>query len=272
MQIAIYAIREAEKWNCYLSLDMRADLQWWYGRMRKADERAGTPFLVLLSSRAPLGWAVEIQAKFQPVPDMDRWERPDWLRYMYRALSPFLLQEPESSRSKWSVLLQEIQLLDGTYLSSLIEKGAILVGWDALVQQAELLIECMAGRALLAGEVEALLGEVAVGTGDWRAAAQLGVLLGRLRLEAGLAQPAPRKGPGWLRRRAMALRCRRCGSEAKSRTACAACGSAACAYCEACLAMGRSRACALLLHGTVGSAVRGTAGGSPHRGLGPVGA
>ena len=102
-----------------------------------------------------------------------------------------------------------------------------------------------------------------MGTGDWRAAAQFGVLLGRLRLEAGLAQPDPRGRPGWLRRRAMALRCRRCGSEAKSRTACAACGSAACAYCEACLAMGRSRACALLLHGTAGSAVRGTAGVPP---------
>ncbi|MEC0258329.1 helicase-related protein, partial [Paenibacillus lautus] len=67
---------------------------------------------------------------------------------------------------------------------------------------------------------------------------------------------------------AMAPRCRRCCSEAKSRTACAACGSAACAYCEACLAMGRSRACALLLHGAAGSAVRGTAGGSPTEALG----
>ncbi|MGG3507704.1 helicase-related protein, partial [Paenibacillus lautus] len=73
---------------------------------------------------------------------------------------------------------------------------------------------------------------------------------------------------GWLRHRAVALRCRRCGSEARSRTACAACGSAACAYCEACLAMGRSRACALLLHGAAGSAVRGTAGGSPTAALG----
>ncbi|MEF7439128.1 helicase-related protein [Paenibacillus lautus] len=268
MQIAIYAIREAEEWNCYLSLDMRVDLQWWYGRKGPVIERDSVPLVVLLSSRVPLGWAVEIQARFQPIPDMDRWVKSDWQRFMYQALNPFLLQEPESSRSKWSVLLQEIQVMDGAYLSSLIEKGAVLVGWDALVQQAELLIECMAGRALLAGEVEALLGEVAVGTGDWRAAAQLGVLLGRLRLEAGLAQPAPRRGPGCLRRRALALRCRRCGNEAKSRTACAACGSAACAYCEACLAMGRSRACALLLHGTAGSAVRGTAGSSPTAALG----
>ena len=61
--------------------------------------------------------------------------------------------------------------------------------------RAELLIQCMAGRALLAGEVEALLAEVFGDTGDWRSAAQLGILLGRLRLEAGLAQPARRVRP-----------------------------------------------------------------------------
>ncbi|WP_334220784.1 helicase-related protein [Paenibacillus sp. JJ-100] len=47
---------------------------------------------------------------------------------------------------------------------------------------------------------------------------------------------------------------------------CAACGLAACAYCEACLALGRSRACALLLRSAAqgavparGEALRGTA-------------
>ncbi|MWC30925.1 helicase-related protein, partial [Paenibacillus sp. MMS18-CY102] len=45
--------------------------------------------------------------------------------------------------------------------------------------------------------------------------------------------------------------CLRCGSgEARmNRTACAACGSSACAYCEACLTMGRSRECGLLILG-----------------------
>ena len=161
-------------------------------------------------------------------------------------------------------------MLDGSYVNYSIVDWNEAEDWGLLMQRAELLIQCMAGRALLAGEVEALLAEVFGDTGDWRSAAQLGILLGRLRLEAGLAQPARRVRPAgcaagpW-------PRCRRCGSEARSRTACAACGSAACAYCEACLAMGRSRASALLLHGAAGSAVRGTAG-VPHHGLGPVGA
>ncbi|MNI03413.1 Transcription-repair-coupling factor [compost metagenome] len=67
---------------------------------------------------------------------------------------------------------------------------------------------------------------------------------------------------GAARRRAGA-RCLRCGSVATGRTPCAACGLAGCAYCEACLALGRSRACALLLRSAASPAVRCTAGGSP---------
>lgn len=268
MQIAVYAVRTSEKWECYLSLDMRMDIRWWCEVNRWTDEKTRALSLVLLSTRVPLGWAVVIQERFRSIQDMDQWEKSDWQKYLYQNLSSFLLHEPEGSRSQWSVLFKEIQMLDGSYVNYSIEDRNEVEDWGLLMQRAELLIQCMAGRALLAGEVEALLAEVSGDTGDWRSAAQLGVLLGRLRLEAGLAQPAPGSAPGWLRRRAMAPRCRRCGSEARSRTACAACGSAACAYCEACLAMGRSRACTLLLHGAAGSAVRGTAGGSPTGALG----
>lgn len=268
MRTAVYAIRTSEKWKCYLSLDMRVDIRWWCEVNRWTDEKTSAFSLVLLSTRVPLGWAVVIQERFRSIRDMDQWEKSDWQKYLYQNLSSFLLHEPEGSRMQWSVLFKEIQMLDGSYVNYSIEDRNEAEDWGLLMQQAELLIQYMAGRALLAGEVEALLAEVFGDTGDWRSAAQLGILLGRLRLEAGLAQPVPRSAPGWLRRRAMAPRCRRCGSEARSRTACAACGSAACAYCEGCLAMGRSRACALLLHGAAGSAVRGTAGGSPTAALG----
>ncbi|RAR39812.1 DNA/RNA helicase, partial [Paenibacillus sp. MDMC362] len=221
MRIAVYATRTSEKWECYLSLDMRVDLQWWYGVKRSTDEKAGSGVLVLLSTQVPLGWAVSIQERFRSLQDMDQWGKSDWQKYLYQNLSSFLLHEPEGSRSQWSVLFKEIQMLDGSYANYSIVNRNEDEDWGLLMQQAELLIQCMAGRALLAGEVEALLAEVSGDTGDWRSAAQLGILLGRLRLEAGLAQPAPRSAPGWLRRRAMAPRCRRCGSEARSRTACA---------------------------------------------------
>lgn len=119
-------------------------------------------------------------------------------------------------------------------------------------------------------------------------ALQLAHLQGRLTLHAAVEPPrppaarrGPRRGPGapgealqarpaagaWERlrraipRRTVGPRCLRCGSAATGRTACAACGLPGCAYCEACLALGRSRACALLVRSAPVPAVRGTAGG-----------
>lgn len=105
------------------------------------------------------------------------------------------------------------------------------------------------GRALLRGEALALLG--AAGPAPARrsaafadAALQLAALLGRLRLGSAIARADVVRG----RRRKR--RCLRCGSgEAHMRrTPCAACGRV-CAYCEACLLLGRCRECALLVSG-----------------------
>ncbi|MDU4695611.1 MAG: helicase-related protein, partial [Paenibacillus sp.] len=76
-------------------------------------------------------------------------------------------------------------------------------------------------------------------------------------------------GPRW--RRARAPRCRRCGSEVHRRTPCGSCGSRGCAYCEACLALGRSRSCALLLRGSNAGTVPPRAGGGTAAGLAPTG-
>ncbi|QID16113.1 MULTISPECIES: helicase-related protein [unclassified Paenibacillus] len=102
------------------------------------------------------------------------------------------------------------------------------------------------GRALLRGETHALLG-AAGAAGSCDAALQLAALLGRLRLGSAVAALAGRGRPGGF----AALRCRRCGSgKAQLRRAeCASCGRRSCAYCEACLAMGRSRQCGLLVLG-----------------------
>ncbi|UVI29902.1 DEAD/DEAH box helicase [Paenibacillus spongiae] len=138
---------------------------------------------------------------------------------------------------------------------------------QALAAHACRLSAQLRGRALLAAELLALL-EVADGASaatDFRAAApalQLAALLGLLRLGRALA---PQRAPRSLLRSMRAapgarppegrLRCLRCGSgEAHMRrTPCAACGRM-CAYCEACLAMGRSRECGLLILGTPAAA------------------
>ncbi|MGV2643557.1 DNA/RNA helicase, partial [Clostridium perfringens] len=140
MQIAIYAIRTSEKWKCFLSLDMRVDLQWWYGVKRWTDEKTSVRSLVLLSTQVPLGWAVVIQERFRSNQDMDQWGKSEWQKYLYQSLSSFLLQEPEGNKSQWSLLFTEIQLLDGSYVNSVIEKRNVVEDWTLLVQQAELLI------------------------------------------------------------------------------------------------------------------------------------
>ncbi|WDH98292.1 helicase-related protein [Paenibacillus urinalis] len=132
--------------------------------------------------------------------------------------------------------------------------------------KAERVAQQLAGRQLLMPEAEALLAEIAPEVGcEWQAAVQLAYLAGRVRYRPTLASPQAARSARfvwpWVRREQ--LRCRRCGSMAAQQSACAACGSAACAYCEACLALGRSRSCALLLEGAALPAVRGTAGGSP---------
>lgn len=132
--------------------------------------------------------------------------------------------------------------------------------------KAERVAQQLAGRQLLMPEAEALLAEIAPEVGcEWQAAVQLAYLAGRVRYRPTLASPQAARSARfvwpWVRREQ--LRCRRCGSMAAQQSACAACGSAACAYCEACLALGRSRSCALLLEGAALPAVRGTAGVPP---------
>lgn len=110
---------------------------------------------------------------------------------------------------------------------------------EALAAAAQQAAAAMQGRALLRSEAHALLEGAAA---DMGGALQLAQLLGWLRLAGAVAAEHGR------RRRE--CRCRRCGSgEAHMhRTHCAACGRM-CAYCSACLTMGRSRECELLVLG-----------------------
>lgn len=110
--------------------------------------------------------------------------------------------------------------------------------------------DALEGRALLRGEAHDLLlgaGVPAAGA-SWSAMLQLAALLGRVRLGGSVAA-CGRRADAWGRRR-RERRCLRCGSgEALlARTACAAC-ERVCAYCTACIGMGRSRECELLVTG-----------------------
>nr|WP_230877110.1 helicase-related protein [Paenibacillus macerans] len=152
-----------------------------------------------------------------------------------------------------------------------VERERLAAGEAWLVhtlEEARRLADALAGRSLLEAELQQLLAERLPGLAPaWRSAAQLAHLQGRVRFTSGVGGTSRARGcegPRWRRARA-ALRCRRCGSEVHCRTPCGACGSRGCAYCEACLALGRSRSCALLLRGSAGAeppAAPQAAGGS----------
>ncbi|WP_223285353.1 DEAD/DEAH box helicase [Paenibacillus sp. PL91] len=116
---------------------------------------------------------------------------------------------------------------------------------------AKLAAGMMQGRALLRSEAHALLAG-AGGPGaaaSWSGVLQLAALLGRVRLSGSIAAGGGGRLDA-LGRRRRERSCLRCGScEAHMhRTACAACGRL-CAYCAACIGMGRSRECELLVVG-----------------------
>lgn len=140
----------------------------------------------------------------------------------------------------------------------------------------------VAGRALLEAEAQQLLAEVGpewADPGVRLAALQQAMLDGGLRLAAAVGASAsagrPRLRPRRprARRREAALTCRRCGSgtEHLRRTPCAACGGHACAYCEACLTMGRSRACGLLVIGAASRPEAAAPISAPAAGADPLG-
>lgn len=135
--------------------------------------------------------------------------------------------------------------------SAYIERKDSGSGLGMIAAWAELAADVLQGRALLRSEAHALLSG-AGGPGAaarWSEVLQLASLLGRVRLGGSVAAEAGGRVDG-LRRRRRECSCLRCGSgEAKlHRTACAACGRV-CAYCTACIGMGRSRECELLVIG-----------------------
>ncbi|NUU76946.1 hypothetical protein [Paenibacillus xylanilyticus] len=259
-----------------LSLDIRVDVTWWL------EGASGKQVLnwLLLDEALPLSQASWLVEHFERERGMDQWNTGHWHAYIRRKVDEYekLSGEQEVRREKAGLaggaMMAAAERRAGTSGMAAAPSGAGVggmpavypaEGWAQLERGAALLAERLRGRQLLAAEAEALLADTVPQLASWRAAAQLARLYGRLSITAAL-ELATRRRPAWLSAHG-APRCRRCGSVARQRVPCAACGLAACAYCEACLALGRSRACALLLRSAAPVAVQGTAAPSTDGGL-----
>ncbi|WP_043882583.1 DEAD/DEAH box helicase [Paenibacillus polymyxa] len=281
MKIAVYAVRYKGNWNLRLSVDIRVDMTWWMSQ-DEGQENVVERW-VLLGDKLPLYWGTKLCETFKELADMERWGKRQWWAYILAQLKSELAPEPFDGKRILTGGVENICIWDGgqgwtSHTESRnegretngglrsIQKRSLVTGIDelereCLTRQANELVNLLSGRQLLVPEVEALLAEATPGLErTWRSAAQLAYLQGRLSFAVGLA-PAPRTR--WSAARTHELRCNRCGSGIVHRTSCASCGRKACAYCETCLALGRSRECSLLLRGAAKPALPRTAGIAP---------
>jgi late competence protein required for DNA uptake (superfamily II DNA/RNA helicase) len=262
-----------------LSLDIRVDVAWWLEGV------SGQRVLrwLMLGRELPLSQASWMVEHFEMERGMDQWGEEHWQAYMQRKQEGYERASGELEARGEMAGKAGIVAERGAQVGGMPEPYPV-GEWAQLERGVALLAERLRGRQLLAAEAEALLADTSPQLASvWRAAAQLAHLRGWLSITAALEGPATRRQRlAWLGRAHSAPRCRRCGSFARQRVPCAACGLAACAYCEACLALGRSRACALLLRSAAptavprrGEASRGTAvapteGGIARWGLSPA--
>lgn len=268
MRVSLYAVKNKTGWKMKISLDLRVDIWWWTERTRERQQIAGgqaegrrdqAERFVLLSESMPLGWAVLLRDQFKETEAYDHWASKNWYEYIAKVLQPELAMELRSGpREATGALLERI-----VHIKEIISSGSqkeaeleVAVGesmcWDKLEEQASRLADALVGRSLLEGELQQLLAERMPDLAPaWRSALQHAHLQGRVHLGPGVAHADAHGRPRRrLARRGKGLRCQRCGSGVDRRTPCGSCGLSGCAYCEACLALGRSRSCALLLRGS----------------------
>lgn len=267
MRAILYAVKVigSARWVANYSIAWDVDTNWWLGERDARGE-----IMIRLADALPLGLAeaaceqVNLALKGSEEPGSKEVKA-----LLCRIAKKTWEEEPRESERPPS--------FDAVQVTRASESG--MMQRQRIAELAREVGARVAGRALLEAEAQQLLAEVGpewADPGVRLGALQQAMLSGGLRLAAavGISAAQPRLRPGWprARRREAALTCRRCGSgtEHLRRTPCAACGGHACAYCEACLTMGRSRACGLLVIGAA-SRPEAAAPGAPAAGADPLG-
>lgn len=268
MKVVLYAVQVGRSRLPMLSIAWEVDVAYWRGKAIS---------LVRVSKSLPFGVAEAACNRLK-----EQWEEERGDSKRVRGRNQGKADPGDGKLTEWIEEIRQAVLWacgNGVAVLNLEEMDVGLVEneehsllGDRFFDAARLAGEQLAGRSLLREEASQLLGNVlpAEFSADSFAVLQLSALTGALQLTAAIApRPAapPQRGlRAWAERlrparllglaasqrrpTARALYCRRCGSghEKLRRTPCAACGQA-CAYCEACLMMGRSRECELLVIG-----------------------
>ncbi|WP_248929410.1 DEAD/DEAH box helicase [Paenibacillus hamazuiensis] len=235
MKAWLYAIAGPREWHWRISLDMNADLDYWFERSGEQAE------IRWLEPSVSFGQAVELKAALGRQGGVDRDEEHKLLTAVQHAAKRISL--PEN-------LIRHMTMRRSAY-----PPGEAMTGRAAAEMKA--FRQCMQGRSLYYEEIVQLIGFYG-GLREIPARPkyfiQRGYLEGWLDLEQGIfAKPKT----WWARLTGRSERvCRRCGgSEHLFYTECLFCETL-CPYCEQCLNMGKIRYCSPLVSVKRESAVR----------------
>jgi len=240
MRVDLYAVQSEAGYRAIFSISWEIDRLYWQGRARR---------MIRVRDTVPLGFADRVCRRLEEIWGRGGTGQTGWL------------DEFKHTVREVQVEIGQGEPNDADFEEVILAGAGGLAANDRLWEAVRSASVRLAGRSLLQDEAAQLLDGVATpseqGMGAL-AALQLAALDGALQLTAAVAPkpPAPpRRGLRYYAERLRPARpqellCRRCGSgrDKLRRTNCAACGQA-CAYCEACLTMGRSRECGLLVIG-----------------------
>lgn len=258
MQIILYAIRTTSGWSLDISLDLRIDLIWWTSDKRHIETMQQ---MIYISSTIPLGWALQCKQYLKFDSSADHWSRHQWKQYIEEWLFKHIPSNNHydtQRRDSYSfIVVDQIKLLwnhtlntikDIPLLVSTIQDmqdqpdeyidHSLLPAWKRKVMLGTTeLTKMMQGRSLLENEYMMMITDQQVNLlTHWKTYTQLAYLTQSLSLNSAIHIES-----------ASGYQCNRCGSHKMNYTPCASCGSSACAYCETCLNLGRSRECTLMI-------------------------
>lgn len=290
MRAVLYAVRQLSGWEARLSVDWDTDWRYWSapdfrrnaelgwhcggeagngisdaggkgdkGRLaRLSFDAAYQREMIWLKQSIPLGLAETICARLAAA-RLNPSKR-EWQAALIAAAGAALAEAGEYTAKDGPI--EAVNWQPGMFVSSDGQAAFSAASFDnercseeARIQglRARIAAERLRGRSLLLAEAAAALNEE---VSACLPQLQLATLMGGLRIATAVKAETRQSVMGWRSPSASILRCRRCGSDESRlrRTACAACGRQRCAYCEACLSMGRARECGLM---AIGLPVRG---------------
>lgn len=287
MKAYVYAVRGESEWRAVMSVAREVDHFYWkdeafrqgaaagWGEAaERVGETGGLHELVWLEKPIPLGISVSTRERLEAGINRSggsvREEMLSSVRWAFERAG-----EPDAENGNLEIKRD--------FEKGMVGRRGNDTAWNTGFQMgksARELADKLRGKQLLHAEVLAACPGMAAD--KLLAVLQLASLFGGVRLVSGVAPVGKTGGHGWRRKRVVDLRCRRCGSGETSdtggegaadgavaasggaealrspglrRSPCASCGRRRCAYCEACLTMGRSRECGLLVIGAPSAAL-----------------